>query len=102
MVQMQYDKLTFYRANGTQASESIEGFYRFVTVRIATDTESIGRNNDTNQALFNTVHSEYQSISGVSVDEELIDLMKFQTAYSANAKVITAIDQMLDVLLGIK
>lgn len=102
MVQMQYDKLSFYRANGAVSSETIEGFYRFVTVRVATDTEAIGRSNDTNQALFNTVYSEFQSISGVNINEELIDLMKFQTAYSANAKVITAIDQMLDVLLGMK
>ncbi|MBP6498279.1 MAG: hypothetical protein KA253_06360, partial [Campylobacteraceae bacterium] len=36
------------------------------------------------------------------VDEELANLMKFQTAYSANAKIITTIDQMLDTLLGIK
>jgi len=102
MVQMQYDKLSFFRSNGTVANETVEGFYRFVTVKVATDTESIGRNNDTNQALYNTIYSEYQSVSGVSIDEELIDLMKFQTAYSANAKVITAIDQMLDVLLGMK
>ncbi|MBE0495213.1 MAG: flagellar hook-associated protein FlgK [Campylobacterales bacterium] len=102
MVQMQYDKLSFYRSNGTVASETVESFYRFVTVKVASDTESVGRSNDTNKALYNTIYSEYQSVSGVSLDEELISLMKFQTAYSANAKVITAIDQMLDVLLGIK
>jgi len=102
MVQMQYNKLSFYRANGSVSSESIEGYYRFITANVATDTESVGQKNGTNQALFNTVYSEFQSISGVNIDEELVDLMKFQTAYSANAKVITTIDQMLDALLGIK
>jgi len=32
----------------------------------------------------------------------MINLIKFQAAYSANAKIITAIDEMLQVLLGLK
>ncbi len=102
MVQMQYNKLSFYQKDGRVATESIEGFYRYVTTTIATDGEKSIKSYDTNNALYNTVNSEFQSISGVSVDEELANLMKFQTAYSANAKIITTIDQMLDTLLGIK
>ncbi len=102
MVQMQYDKFDFYRANNTTITESIEGFYRFITTQIATDGESANRNFETSTALFNTINSEFQSISGVNIDEELTDLMKFQASYGANAKVITTIDQMLDTLLGLK
>ncbi len=102
MVQMQYDKFDFNRANNTTVNDTIEGFYRFTTTQIATDAESIGRNYDTSTALFNTVNAEFQSISGVNVDEELIDLMKYQASYGANAKVITTIDEMLNTLLGIK
>lgn len=102
MVQLQYEKVSFYRKNGIEAQESMEGFYRFLTTRIATDGEKVISSYNTNQALYNTVYSEFQSISGVNVDEELINLMKFQTAYNANAKIITTIDQMLDTLLGIK
>lgn len=102
MVQMQYNKLSFYQKDGRVATESVEGFYRYVTTNIATDGEKSIKSYDTNNALYNTVNSEFQSISGVSVDEELANLMKFQTAYSANAKIITTIDQMLDTLLGIK
>ena len=102
MVQMQYNKLSFYQKDGRVATENVEGFYRYITTNIATDGEKSGRSFDTSNALFNTVNSQFQSISGVSVDEELANLMKFQTAYSANAKIITTIDQMLDTLLGIK
>ncbi len=102
MVQMQYEKLNFYRKDGTTSTESMEGFYRFVTTRIGTDGEKAISSFQSSTALYNTVHSEYQSISGVNVDEELISLMKFQTGYNANAKVISTIDQMLDTLLGIK
>ena len=102
MVQMQYEKFDFHRANNSIVTESIEGFYRFITTQIATDGESANRNYETSTALFNTINSEFQSISGVNIDEELTDLMKFQAAYGANAKVITTIDQMLDTLLGLK
>ncbi len=102
MVQLQYETLEFNRKNGATISESIEGFYRFVTTEISTDGESIGRRYETSESLYNTIFGEFQSISGVNIDEELTDLMKFQTAYGANAKVITTIDQMLNTLLGIK
>ncbi|WP_458701427.1 flagellar hook-associated protein FlgK [Sulfurospirillum sp. 1307] len=102
MVQMQYESFDFYRANQTDVNESIEGFYRFITTQISTDGESVGRNYETSNALYNTINSEFQSISGVNIDEELSNLMKYQASYGANAKVITTIDQMLDTLLGLK
>lgn len=102
MVQMQYNKLNFYRKNGITANETIEGFYRFVTTQIGADGEKSVNSYENSQALYNTVYTEFQSISGVNVDEELINLMKFQTGYNANAKVISTIDQMLDTLLGLK
>ncbi len=102
MLQLQYDSLSFYRKGDIKSEDTLESFYRFVTTRIATDGERAGREVETSQALFNTVNEEFQSISGVSTDEELTNLIKFQTAYGANAKVITTIDQMLNTLLGIK
>ncbi len=102
MVQLQYNDIDFFRSNGTVNNDTLSGFYNFVTTNIASDAESAGRQKDSSKAIFNTVNTEFQSISGVSTDEELTNLMKFQTAYSANAKVITTIDQMLNTLLGIK
>jgi len=102
MVQLQYNNIDFLRSNGTINNDTLNGFYSFVTTNIASEGESAGRQKDTSTSIFNTVQAEFQSISGVSTDEELTNLMKFQTAYSANAKVITTIDQMLNTLLGIK
>ncbi len=102
MVQMQYNKFNFHRTGNSVVTESIEGFYRFLTTQISTDGESANRNYETSTALFNTINGEFQSISGVNMDEELTDLMRFQAGYVANAKVITTIDQMLDTLLGLK
>ena len=42
------------------------------------------------------------SVSGVSLDEELTNLIKFQRAYQAAAQMISAADEMLQTLLTIK
>ncbi len=41
-----------------------------------------------------------ESISGVSLDEEATDVIRFQQAYSASAKVISIINEMLDTLIN--
>ena len=40
------------------------------------------------------------SISGVNVDEELADIIKFQHGYNAAAKFISVIDEMLDTVIN--
>jgi flagellar hook-associated protein 1 FlgK len=54
-----------------------------------------------NQALVvQQLQGRRESISGVSLDEEAADVMRFQQAYSACARVITAIDDMLNTLIN--
>lgn len=42
------------------------------------------------------------SVSGVSIDEEMSDLIRFQKAYVASAKIVTTVDEMLDTVLNMK
>jgi flagellar hook-associated protein 1 FlgK len=54
-----------------------------------------------NQSLVvGQLQNRRESISGVSLDEEAADVMRFQQAYGACARVITAIDEMLDQLIN--
>lgn len=102
MVQLQYNTLNFYTQSGTKVQSTVEGYYNSITTKIATDASAASSSYDTNSALYNTIESQYQSISGVNTDEELSNLIVFQSSYSANAKIITTIDEMLNTLLGIK
>ena len=102
MVQLQYDRVDFKIDNTQTTNDTLYGFYSYLTSNMASDAENAKRSEDTSTALYNSVYKEFQSISGVNIDEELTNLIKYQTGYTANAKVITTIDKMLDVLLGIK
>jgi len=102
MLQMQYNSLNFYGKDGMKSKETIAGFYSSLTTKIATDASAATTSYDTNEALHNTVLTQFQSISGVNKDEELANLIQYQNSYAAASKIITTIDQMLQTLLGIK
>ena len=39
-------------------------------------------------------------VSGVSMDEEMSNMLRFQHAYNASARVMTTMDEMLDTLIN--
>ena len=102
MVELQYENITFKRSNNEELNQTIEGFYRFGVSNIATDATNAGIDENANESLNKSINEQLQGTVSVDMDEELTNLMKFQTAYQASAKVITTIDQMLNTLLGIK
>lgn len=51
-------------------------------------------------AIMDDLRGLRESISGVNLDEELADIMKFQHGYNAAAKFVTVIDQMLDTVIN--
>lgn len=57
----------------------------------------------TNQQLVeNMLLRQRDSVSGVSLDEEMTDLIKFQRAFEASAKLIVTVDEMLQTVLTLK
>jgi len=101
MLQLQYENVNFY-VNGTTQENTIYGFYRGLTSDLANQTQTVSSKKESTQTLLTSVKNEYYSLSGVNIDEELINLEKYQRGYQANAKVITTINQMLDALFSIK
>lgn len=62
--------------------------------------EQAETNSLSQHAVMDDLRSLRDSISGVNIDEELADIMKFQHGYNAAAKYITVIDQMLDTVIN--
>lgn len=53
------------------------------------------------EAESQSLTAQRQALAGVNTDEELINMIKFQRAYEASAKIVTTSNQMLDSLLGL-
>jgi flagellar hook-associated protein 1 FlgK len=79
-----------------------EEAYRQLVTDIGLEAEEAGNKQDFYQGLVDQFTELRDSVSGVSLDEELTNLIKFQRAYQAAAQMITAADEMLQALLAIK
>ena len=99
MLQLQFKDVKFYK-NGVETTTTLYGFYKDTTSDLANKIENTTIKKDSTQTLFKNISNEYYSLSGVNVDEELINLEKYQRGYQASAKVITTINQMLDALFN--
>lgn len=102
MVQLQFTRFDFKERNNQKTSDTMYGFFDQLVTRIGTKTNAVFASNDTITAQFNAIKQEHDSISKVSIDEEMANLIRYQTSYGAAAKVITTIDQMMTTLLGLK
>ena len=100
ILQLQSQKINFYK-DGTTYNNTIYEFYRMTTSSLANETQNISTKKDAAQTLYKSISNQYYSLSGVNIDEELINLEKYQRGYQANAKVITTINKMLDALFSI-
>ena len=101
MVQHQFEKYDFQIGRETY-NDTIYGFFDTTASNVGIQAAKAATYNDTITAQFNAVEQEYESVSKVSIDEEMTNLIRYQTAYGASAKIITTVDQMLNTLLGLK
>jgi flagellar hook-associated protein FlgK len=83
-------------------TQSFSSYFQTLRVVVADDRETVVFNEASLMAVKESLQSTYDQIVKVDKDEEMVNLIKFQSAYEANAKVITVVDEMLQTLLGIK
>ena len=104
IVELQYKKVDFYTVYSQEPEiiDTFSGYFKMTASGVADVTASAHTMNETTKALLETVKNEFDSTSRVDIDEEMTNLMKYQTGYQASAKVITTIDQMIQTLLGMK
>lgn len=80
-------------------TDTLDGHYNSLVGEIGLKGRTVTRDYDFNVLVNDQLTQMRDSTSGVSLDEEMANLIKFQHAYSAAAKLITASDEMLQTLL---
>ncbi|MBO8142820.1 MAG: flagellar hook-associated protein FlgK, partial [Firmicutes bacterium] len=51
-------------------------------------------------ALVDHLNARRESVSGVSLDEEMVDMVRFQQAYAAAARLVTTMDEALETIIN--
>lgn len=81
--------------------ENLDDFYTSLIANVALNGASEQSLAEGFSGFRDSLQSQRQQISGVSIDEEAIMLLEFQQAYQAAARIITTIDELFRTLLAI-
>ena len=90
-----------------QSSASMAGgstfneYYNSLVGQVGAGVQGASFNFDHQTTMVQNLENYRQEVSGVSLDEEMVNLVKFQHAYNAAAKLITTADEMLDTMMSI-
>lgn len=79
---------------------STDRLYNALVAEVGGEVQSINRTEINVQALVDAIEDRRQSVQGVSLDEEMANLMRFQRGYEASARAMTTIDDLLDTLIN--
>ena len=79
---------------------SLDGYVASIRFQVGLGLNESKRNADNSNNLVTSAQNQRLSVSGVSLDEEMTQLIKYQHAYSGASRVITAMDEALDVLIN--
>ena len=77
-----------------------DGAYANIIGTLAADSSASRRSLQTSQALVANADTRRQEVSGVAVDEEVTNMIRFQRGYQASSRVMTTVDELLDVLIN--
>ena len=88
-------------STGATESGSFLSFFRSTVSRIGIDSAEANDNATVYRSLADQAEDRRQAVSGVSTDEELVNMMRVQQSYQAATKMIKMADEMLQTLLSL-
>lgn len=73
--------------------------YSTLISEVGSQKQNADRMSEASSMVLEQLHNQKDSYSAVSIDEEMMNVMKYQKAYEASAKLIQMADEMLDTLI---
>jgi flagellar hook-associated protein 1 FlgK len=107
-VAVQPSEVSAGAAGGNEIALAISGLrggaaeqsYAALIAQVGSDVKAAESNQANSQAVVTAIGDQRQSVSGVSLDEEMTNLITFQRGYEASARALTSMDEMLDTLIN--
>ncbi|MBC7293671.1 MAG: hypothetical protein H5T84_06165, partial [Thermoleophilia bacterium] len=79
---------------------TFDDYYKNFIARLGVAAHEAQRMVENQNVLVEQLNKRKEAISGVSLDEEMVNLIQYQYAYQAAARVINVVDEMLDTLIN--
>ncbi len=90
----------FSTAGGDLIDGTFSGHFSKTVGRLGQALAAANARTEDQSNVERLVRSQRDGVSGVSLDEEMADLMKFQRAFQASSRVFSTIDEMLDLVVN--
>ena len=74
--------------------------YAALVAQVGAGVQGAAADQANSQAVLSAVSSQRQSVSGVSLDEEMTNLITFQRGYQASARALNVMNEVLDTLIN--
>jgi flagellar hook-associated protein 1 len=80
---------------------TIDNFYESLTSRVGQDVVNAQNSLDHQTSVMNQVENQREAVSGVSLDEEMLNLIKYQAAYNAAGRLCATVNTMMGTLINL-
>ena len=93
LLALRHDRRTF-------AEGAPEDFMRSLVANLGIDAQQTVRMSESQKSIVAQIENKRLSVSGVSIDEEMANMVKYQHAYNAAAKMISVVNEIYDVTIN--
>ncbi|MBL9129325.1 MAG: hypothetical protein JNL97_16865, partial [Verrucomicrobiales bacterium] len=83
-------------------NQTLNQTYNQAVARLGAALSSVNGQIENETAVSQMLQRQRDSVSGVSLDEEMTDLIRFQRAFQASARLINTVDEMLEIVMSLK
>lgn len=87
---------TIFEGNST----TLDDYYSSFIADLGSKSSQAKVMNKNQEALLEQISSQVQAVSGVNTDEEMLDMVQYQQSYSAIARYVTVLDEMMDTIIN--
>lgn len=79
---------------------TIDGYYQGLVSSVGLEADQSARLAAVQQGVMEAARERRESVSGVNIDEEIADMIRFQKSFNAAARMMTTVDEMLDLIVN--
>lgn len=85
---------------GEEDNCTLSDFLASIAAKAGLDANGMSNKADVYQDMLDNAITNYSNIAGVNIDEEIADMLKYQRAYEASARVFAAVNDLYDIIFG--